>query len=409
MLKSHPREAVVVLVDDEPMVTRTLAAFLELETDYQVETFQDPREALAFLQGHHADVVVSDFMMPEMNGLEFLTGVRDLDPDLPRVMLTGYADKENAIRAINEVGLFQYLEKPLDNDLFMLTLTNAIRHRSLQTTLLEKIKELDHALRQRDELSSRDEAISREMDWARTVQNKFLPEELPSLPGWDIEVVYRPSMAVGGDYYDFVPLAEGRWAIVVADSAGHGVQAALGTALLKFATGSVADMDLGPGEIMAALNAVLFQGLPRDIPVAAAVAVIDPTTGQIRLVGGGLPQAYLLEQSGEVLELPAAGLLLGLVDQTMYNPGKMVEFTLEPGQRLLMFSDGLTEAQNSEDDFFGEGPLQELIKGLGSVPTPDLAQRLTEAALEYGLAENRDDLTLVALGRSGARTLESGN
>lgn len=400
MKSINPAVAVIVLVDDEPMVTQAMAAFLELETDHQVETFQDPQEALAFLENHRAHVVVSDFMMPGMNGLEFLTKVRELDPDLPRVLLTGYADKENAIRAINEVGLFQYLEKPLDNDLLMMTLNNAIRHKSLQTTLINKIQELDLALRQRDELDLRDQEMNRELDWARTVQRKFLPEHLPSPEGWDLEVIYCPAMAVGGDFYDFIPLAGGKGALVLADSAGHGVQAALGTALLKFATSTLRDQDLEPGAIIAAVNSVMFQGLPREIPVAGAVAVIDPATGDVQLVGGGLPMALLLDTNGELKELPSKGLLLGLLDQTMYIPGQPVHLKLEPGQRLLMFSDGLTEAQNADDCFFGEGPLQELITELAGLPVPELALQLADAALEFGVPEHRDDLTLVVFGRT---------
>lgn len=406
MKNNNPSQAVIVLVDDEPMVTQALAAFLELETEFQVETFQDPKEALKFLEANRAHVVVSDFMMPEMNGLEFLSLVRDMDEDLPRVMLTGYADKENAIRAINQVGLFQYLEKPLDNDLLMMTLENAIRHRSLQTTLAEKIHELDFTLRQRDELHLREEEMGREMDWARTVQRKFLPEQLPSPEGWDLEVVYSPAMAVGGDFYDFISLARGKGALILADSAGHGVQAALGTALLKFATSTLEGQDLQPGEIMAALNSVMYQGLPREIPVAAAVAVVDPATGIVQLVGGGLPMALLLETNGELKELPAKGLLLGLLDQEMYNPGKAVELKLEAGQRLLLFSDGLTEAQNSADVFFGEGPMQDLLGNLASLPIPDLAQKLAEAAINFGLPQYRDDLTLVVFGHSMPRKTE---
>ncbi len=407
MLESFAAEALVVLVDDEPMVTRSLAAVLGLETDYRVKTFQNPREALVFLQSNRADVVVSDFMMPEMNGLEFLAGVRDLDPDLPRVLLTGYADKENAIRAINEVGLFQYLEKPLDNDMFMLTLTNAINRRSLQATLENKIHELDLTLRQKDDLKSRDLEMQRELDWARIVQKKFFPEEMPALPNWDLHVVYRPAMAVGGDFYDFVPLFGGRWAIVVADSAGHGVQAALGTALLKFATGSLANQDLGPGEIMVALNQIMHKGLPRDIPVAASVVVLDPNSRVVRMVGGGLPKAMLLDGDAQVKELPVTGLLLGLVDNTMYTPGTELELVLEPGQCLLMFSDGLTEAQNGEDEFFGEGQMQNLLETLGGLSGTDLAENLATAALDFGLAKYRDDLTLVTIEPSGSQPMEN--
>ncbi len=105
----HGRRPVVLLVDDEPMVTQALALFLELESEYEVVACGSGTEALDRLSDRPVDVVVSDFLMPGMNGLELLAEVARRNPEIPRLMLTGYADKENAIKAINEVGLFQYL------------------------------------------------------------------------------------------------------------------------------------------------------------------------------------------------------------------------------------------------------------------------------------------------------------
>jgi serine phosphatase RsbU (regulator of sigma subunit) len=394
------RKPVILLVDDEPMVTQVLASFLALETEFKVVTCQSGPEALQRLSDGPVDVVVSDFLMPGMNGLELLAEVRRRDPEIPRLLLTGYADKENAIRAINEVGLFQYLEKPLDNDQFLLVLNNALAHKGVRAALHEKIQELDRVLFQRDELNQREEEMRRELEWARTVQTRFLPAAVPVPDPFSLAVVYRPAMAVGGDFYEFVSLAGDKVGLIVADSAGHGVQAALGTALLKFSTAGLAGKDLGPGEILAHMNEVLFQGLPREIPVAAAAAVIEPAGPRIRLAGAGLPHPLLVEPGGEMHFQPAQGLLLGLVDGTMYTPGKETALTLEPGFSLLMYSDGLSESQDATDELYGEGRLRQDMAELAGTTGQELLEALADKALAFGLPEYRDDLTLVSIKRT---------
>jgi serine phosphatase RsbU (regulator of sigma subunit) len=396
------RNPVVMLVDDEPMMTATLAAVLELETDYTVVTCDSGAEALEYLAADPVDVVISDFLMPGINGLELLAEVRRLDPEIPRLLLTGYADKDNAIRGINEVGLFQYLEKPLDNDQLLLAIRTALEHRGLHAALRIKIDELGSALRHNDEMIARDEALQKEMDWARTVQAKFLPEKIPTLADWQLNVVYTPAMAVGGDYYDFIPLTGGRTALVMIDSAGHGVQAALGTALLKFATSGLVNGDFDAAGILAHLNHVLYRGLPRDIPVAAGVVVLESGSGRLRLAGAGLPKPALVRADGSVEFQPAAGLLLGIVDEDLYPAGAETVLDLEPGQTLLLFSDGLTEAQDADDVFYGEGPLKVDVAewAASGARVSALPALLAAKALAYGVPEFRDDLTVLGVSRA---------
>lgn len=135
----------VVLVDDEEMVLSSLSSFLMLETGYDVVTFTSARQALTYVEDNPVDVVVSDFLMPEMDGLAFLSRVRDLRPDVPRIILTGYADKENAIKAINHIGLFQYVEKPWDNDDLRIVLRNATERQRLMRKLNGKIEQINDA------------------------------------------------------------------------------------------------------------------------------------------------------------------------------------------------------------------------------------------------------------------------
>jgi DNA-binding NtrC family response regulator len=138
-------DAHLVLVDDEEMVLNTLRSFLELETEYNIVSFADPAAAIAYGEENTVDLVISDFLMPGTNGIELLRAFAASNPHAPRVLLTGYADKASAIKAINEVGLFQYLEKPWDNNQFLFVIRNALERRFLVKALQDKIAEIDHA------------------------------------------------------------------------------------------------------------------------------------------------------------------------------------------------------------------------------------------------------------------------
>jgi len=142
----------ILLVDDDDMVLSTLRSLLELETDYQLVTVAGGPEALAAAAEQEFDLVISDYLMPGMNGIELLAQLKEAQPWAPRILLTGYADKENAIRAINQVGLFQYLEKPWDNAHLLLVMRNALERRHLLRVLQQKIAEADAATGQLDDL-----------------------------------------------------------------------------------------------------------------------------------------------------------------------------------------------------------------------------------------------------------------
>lgn len=137
------KEGRVVLVDDEEMVTRNLELLLKMETTYEVISFNCPKAALEHLKSEPADVVLSDFIMPEMNGLDLLAAAKEHQPTCSRLLLTGYADKGSAIRAINEVGLFHYLEKPWENDFVMLILRNAVERSRLLHQLKDRTQSFD--------------------------------------------------------------------------------------------------------------------------------------------------------------------------------------------------------------------------------------------------------------------------
>jgi len=135
----------IVIVDDEEMVLKSISSLLELEESYEVKTFTSPQKALDFIREQSMDLVISDYLMPGMDGISFLSRVREERPMVPLIILTGYADKTTAIKAINDIGLFQYIEKPWNNDDLMIIIRNGIEKQKLMKKLQEKVMEINIA------------------------------------------------------------------------------------------------------------------------------------------------------------------------------------------------------------------------------------------------------------------------
>jgi len=152
----------IVVVDDEKIVTSAFSTLLKVEGFSDAHFFNNPNEALEFIKTNTPDLVISDFLMPEMNGLEFLTEVKKLYPEVSKILLTGYADKENAIRAINEVGLYRYIEKPWNNDDLIINIKNGIERSYLLSQLRQKISELEIAKKELENYSQNLEQLVEE-------------------------------------------------------------------------------------------------------------------------------------------------------------------------------------------------------------------------------------------------------
>lgn len=145
----------VLVVDDEEIVLKSIGNYLEMETDYQILTYTSPVEALAGIEKKEIDMVISDYLMPEMTGIEFLLKVKGKYPLATRVILTAYADKENAIRAINELGLFHYIEKPWDNEQLKIIVRNGLERRILMKKLEDTIRDFESSQTQLKSIHNR--------------------------------------------------------------------------------------------------------------------------------------------------------------------------------------------------------------------------------------------------------------
>jgi DNA-binding NtrC family response regulator len=143
MTQEQIAQSRVVVVDDDVLVTSSLSSFLSLELEIDPITFNESPVALSYLAENPIDLIISDFLMPEVDGIQLLAEARRRQPEVPRVLLTGYADKENAIKAINDVQVFQYIEKPWDNEVLRRIVLNGLERLGLMRTLTQKMEELE--------------------------------------------------------------------------------------------------------------------------------------------------------------------------------------------------------------------------------------------------------------------------
>jgi serine phosphatase RsbU (regulator of sigma subunit) len=398
-LAKHNQQPVVMVVDDEEMVTKTLAAYLQLETDYHVLAFQSPLEALKTLKETSADLVISDFLMPEMDGLRFLSEVKKMYPETTRILLTGYADKANAIKAINEVGLFQYIEKPWDNERLKLIIRNGIANKNLREILNEKIRELDQALLDKETLYQRNNLLREELALARQVQESILPQDLPKTNGFSFAAKYLPALEIGGDFYDVLKVDQDKMAILIADVTGHGIQAALSTILLKSSFSMFLNQEPSPGVLLKRMNSILYNALPKNTFVAAMVVIIDTHTCNCYIANGGIPHPYLIRRKKREIErITANGLLLGISSDELYKPPEEMSIQLEKGDCLIMFTDGLSEPENEKAEQFDSEKLKQTILENCEKPSGEILEHLTKAVKKFSRPDHSwDDITVLGI------------
>jgi serine phosphatase RsbU (regulator of sigma subunit)/CheY-like chemotaxis protein len=385
----------IVLVDDEDFVLTSIKSLLELETSYRILTFESPREALGAIKRNPVDVIVTDFFMPELNGIQFLMAVKEIYPDLPAVLLTGYADKENAINGINKVGLFQYIEKPWDNDQLIMVIKNAIETTNLRRQLRDKISELDNTIRQKEDLFEHNSLIKQELDLARKLQMQLLPSDLPEIEGINIVTHFQPMIEIGGDYYDIIRLVDDSWSVLVADATGHGIRAALGTALLKFAFNSFSGKDVSPQEILSGMNSILCTGLPEDMYIAAIVANINPKERTVSLANAGLTYPLWIHTDKDDYELVSSqGMLLGLMDDSLFKPGEEKSIILSDKESIIFYTDGLSETQSTDKKLFEDDAMWQELARLCGKRCCDVVSGLIQSARKFCCGKHDDDITV---------------
>ena len=244
------------------------------------------------------------------------------------------------------------------------------------------------------------ERIAQELRVARQIQRSLLPEATPELDGWTFSTYYKPAREVGGDFYDFLELEDGRLGLVVGDATGKGMPAALVMATTRGMLRAVAQNSDSPGEVLARVNDALYPDVPSAMFVTCFYAILDPAAARMRYANAGHDLPYLLSDSEGVHELRATGMPLGLMPEMSYE---VKEAVLGKGDSVLFYSDGLVEAHDPDYEMFGFPRLGALIAQHGKERS--LVDSLLEALYTFTGEdwEQEDDITLLTLRYSAAR------
>lgn len=252
-------------------------------------------------------------------------------------------------------------------------------------------------VRQQEDEARERERLEAELRVAQLIQESFLPRDLPDLPGWKVARFYRPAREVGGDFYDFIDLPEGKLGVVVGDVTDKGVPAAMVMAATRQLLRGAAQRLVSPGKVLERVNELMSPTMPRGMFVTILYAVLDPQTGKLTFANAGHNVPYV-HTDGDVVELRARGMPIGLMPSMTYEE---FETTLGPGANLLLHSDGVAEAHSPDREMFGFPRLKKLVQERSG------GQELIDLLLEElsGFTgpdwEQEDDITLVTLHRVG--------
>lgn len=387
----------VLVVDDSPS-TRRLIAGLIAGWGRDVRTAADGAEAWRILEREPVRLVVTDWVMPEVDGEELCRRIRATRHQCYRyVIALTQRDASDDLVACLEAGADDYIAKPFEPAELHARLEAGLRVVRLERRLATRNRQLSAA---NEELARARAAIERDLIAATKVQRRLLPRTPRRLHGWEVASLFVPSTWISGDLFGFFPLDERHFAFYHLDVAGHGVAAALASAALSSEltpdhAGPEGRRRLAePLELVAHLNATQ----PCDDEAShftIVYGVLDSLTGTGRLVQAGHPHPIVVEPGGGLRQLGRGGLPIGLFDDAEHEEEA---FRLAPGERLFLCSDGLADADAPDGRTWGEERLRSALSELRELPLSDCLDGLRERLRAWrGCDDQDDDVSVLAL------------
>ncbi len=378
----------ILVVDDEPdleLLIRQRFRRRIREQDLEFHFASNGRQALDMLQAlPDITIVLTDINMPEMDGLTLLTHLSALDNLLKAIIVSAYGDMENIRMAMNR-GAFDFVTKPIDFHDLEVTLEKAMREMSA-------LKEGAEAHRQ---LSS----VREQLSVARRIQQQILPQTFPAFPErpeFELFATMTPADAVGGDFYDFFLLDGDRMGFVVGDVSGKGVPAAIFMAVSRTLLRATAITCKAPDECIRQANELLCRENSTGLFVTMAYGILHWRTGRVEYCLGGHDIPRILRQDGtvEVLE-NLGGLVLGVLGHARYESATV---ELRPGDQLLLYTDGVTEAMDGAMQPFGVSRLDEALKVAPRTCPQETIGHVLNSVQDYvAAARQHDDITTLCL------------
>ena len=377
--------AKILVVDDEPDLELLLRQKFRRKVrkgELTLVFAQNGVEALEQLKVHpDVDMVLSDINMPQMDGLTLLHQLNQLNYDLRAVIVTAYGDMKNIRTAMNR-GAFDFVTKPLDFKDLETTISKTLAH-------LEVMRE---ALRSRDELV----ALRQELGVAARMQESILPTSFPEDPHFEIHAWMTPAKEVGGDFYDFFKLEDGRIGIVMADVSGKGVPAALFMMVSRTLMKGTAIGENDPAKCLSEVNQLLVESNEQSMFVTVFYASFDPATGVLEYANAGHNLPFVVKENGAVHPIDCdAGLVLAIMPGFDF-PGGSIQ--LEPGDVVFFYTDGITEAMDEEGVEFGDDELTAVLAEAAGSNAATFNRKAVQAVQGHaGDAAQSDDITCLTL------------
>jgi sigma-B regulation protein RsbU (phosphoserine phosphatase) len=368
----------ILIVDDNPANVEILQMRL-LANDYDIITATDGEMGLALAGEKHPDLILLDIMMPKMDGLEVCRRLKG-DPSLPFmpiILVTAKSESKDVVAGL-EAGGDEYLTKPVDHAALVARVKSMLRIKLLHDTVLEQSSQLKIQLKT-----------------ATKIQSLFWPE-IPELEaGGHIWAVSVPATYVGGDLYDVIPMPDGSLLAYVADVSDKGVPAALIMAALSTKIRSEAQTQVEVDKLLESINNSLYDLISEEGFFATIVLVkYWPVSGKMQLALGGHLQPLWIVSDG-IGNLPQLnGISLGIMPNVLFEKR---EIMLSPGESVLLFTDGVIEAENEDKELFGNNRLVRYIKD--NKGSPRGKGLLDEIRIWRGNANVNDDLTLLEIWR----------
>ena len=378
----------ILVVDDEPDLEPLILQRMRRSIRSGRYTFVFARNGIEALerlsQEEDIDMVLSDINMPQMDGLTLLEQIPKVDPNVRSVIISAYGDMKNIRTAMNR-GAFDFVTKPLD--------FKDLRHTIDRT--------LQHLMEWRSALASRDQLVmlQNELDVANKIQQSILPTRFPEEESYEIFANMEPARNVGGDFYDILMLENGRIGLAIADVSDKGVPASLfmmsSRTLLKGTAIGLSE----PGEILHDVNDLLYEENDTSMFVTVIYAVYSPDTGRFTYANGGHNPPLIVHADGTSTLLdPIGGIALGIAPG---RPFPQETHTLSPGDTLVLYTDGVTEAMDADRVEFGMDRLQNVFAERPPRNSREANQAIFEAVHAFAAdTPQSDDITCLTLSRS---------
>ena len=370
----------VLIADDQPDLIDALRLLLKRE-GIQMEAVNSPDAAIAAVQRGEFDLLLMDLnytgdTTSGREGIDLLSRIQAVDNMLPVVVMTGWGSVDLAVEAMRR-GVRDFVQKPWDNTQLVTTLR----------TEIEQGRERRHRL----------QLEQRELEEARRIQRKLLPSSLPQFDGWELASSWQPALGVGGDCFDALELGPTRLALCIADVVGKGIPAALLMSNLQAAVRAFATAATEPRELCAQVNRILCGHIAEGRFISFWYCVIDTETGELTYSNAGHYHPVLVRSDGRAERLGVGGAVLGVFPDSKYEQDRA---TLGTGDRLVLFTDGITEARAADkttDEEFGEERLVQLTIDHRECSAPALQARLTDAVNCFTGGHFDDDATLIIM------------